>query len=125
MDRREYFWITYFIVCIVFVIISLLLGFVVPSLLNETSLRRPWTWILIQAGSAWLAAVIILGLLNLTPLCVGQNNGDGNNNLTQCIVQSGLVAITYSPLELIMLAFCAITGGLVISKIQDKEIPSD
>ena len=124
MDRREYFWSTYVIVCAAFVVISFLLGFIAPSLLIKTPLYRPWTRILIPGGLAWLAAVSILGLLNLTPLCVGQNNGDGNNDLTQCLVQSVLVAIVYTPLELIMLAMSAITGGWIISKILGGETSS-
>src|SRR5258707_9607355 len=122
MERREYFWLTYFIVCIAFVAISVLLGFVVPSLLAKAPLHRPWMWILIQGGFAWLAAILILGLLNLTPLCIGKDNGDGNNDLTQCVAQSILVGVVYSPLELIMLTLSALTGGFIISKTQSHQV---
>ena len=120
MDKREYYWLTYFIVCIVFLVASLLIGFIAPSILIKTSLRRPWTWILVQGGVTWLGALVLLGLLNLTPLCVGQNNGDGNNNLALCILQSVAVGIAYSPLELILLAGSSVTGGRMISKMTDK-----
>jgi hypothetical protein len=119
VNRGEYFWIVYLMVCIAFITISLLLGFIAPPLLIKTPLHRPWTWIFIQGGAAWLGAIIVLGLLNLTPLCVGQDNGDGNNNLALCIFQSVAVGIAYSPLELIMLVGSAVTGGWVISKTLD------
>jgi hypothetical protein len=119
VDSGEYFWIVYLNVCVAFVAISLLLGFIAPSLLIKTPLRGPLTWVFVQGGMAWLGAIILLGLLNLTPLCVGQDNGDGNNNLALCVFQSVAVGIAYLPLELIMLVGSAVIGGWVISKTLD------
>jgi hypothetical protein len=59
---------------------------------------------------------LALAVISITPLCIGQENGDGTNNLSQCIVVSGVVSLAFSPLELIMLTFSTFLGVAIISE---------
>jgi hypothetical protein len=68
-----------------------------------------------------LVAILALGLLNLTPLCVGQDNGDGNNDLALCVLQSVMVAIVFSPLEFVLLCLTALPGGWLITGLVKSE----
>jgi hypothetical protein len=56
----------------------------------------------------------ILGLLSLTPLCIGQDNGDGSNDLGLCAFQAMLLAVLYSPPVLLMLGLASGAAGLVV-----------
>lgn len=53
-------------------------------------------WVFVALIAVWGLTVLLLGALNVTDLCVGQDNGDGNNDLTACVVQTVLVAVFYS-----------------------------
>jgi hypothetical protein len=47
----------------------------------------PSTWRLFwRQMLAWSLSVLALAVINLTPLCLGQNNGDGRNSLVMCIM---------------------------------------
>jgi hypothetical protein len=117
----EYFWKSYFIVSGIFLAVSFALGFFLPILAQEHWKRHPILWLFSQGWLAWIVAVLALGLINLTPLCVGQDNGDGNNNFTLCMIQSILVPMVYSPLEFILLCLAAFPGGWLLKKL-DKSI---
>lgn len=112
----DYYWPTYWLASIIFLMTSLLLGFFLPPLLQRLRITRPWIWLLIQGLLAWAIAIVVLLCLNVTPLCVGQDNGDGNNDLALCIVQSVLAGLAYSPLEVVMLLMSAAGGGMVLAK---------
>lgn len=45
---------------------------------------------------SWLTALVVLLMTSATPLCVGQDNGDGINNLALCLYQAFLVSVVYS-----------------------------
>jgi hypothetical protein len=113
---NDYYWPAYILTCGFFLAISLAIGFLGPTLFPLAFLRHPGLFIFGQGLLAWMAAVIVLGMLNLTPMCVGQDNGDGNNDLARCIVQTLLVGFFYSPLETIMLLLSAVIGGLVLRR---------
>src|ERR1041385_8238845 len=87
---REYWWGTYFTVLSVLVLSNLLFGFVLPSVFQSLRIPHPWIWILLQGFFAWIVAVCMLGLLNTTPLCVAQDNGDGNNDFGMCMFMTAL-----------------------------------
>jgi hypothetical protein len=112
---REYWWATYLVVLIVLLCSSLLFGFTLPSLFQKLRIGRPWIWIIVQGLLAWAIAFVFLGLLNLTPLCVGQDNGDGNNNLSMCVFMTALDGIIYTPLYLGLLAISAWIGYWMLS----------
>src|ERR1043165_1349053 len=111
---REYWRGTYLMVLLVLLITSLSFGFKLPNLFQELRVRRPWIWILIQGLLAWIVALIVLGFLNLTPLCIGQNNGDGNNDIGMCFFMTVLSGLVYTPLYLGMQTLSALIGHWVI-----------
>jgi hypothetical protein len=110
----EYFGKTYLIVSEVFLAAGLVLGFFLPALLPAHWKRHPILWLFGQGLLAWLVAVLVLGVLNLTPLCIGQENGDGTNDLVLCLMQSVMVPIAFSPLEFTLLSLTALPGGSLI-----------
>jgi len=112
--RNEYFWMTYVVTSVVFVVTSLVIGLTFPYKLLGERIHSPWMWLFIQGILAWLVALLTLALLNSTPLCIGRDNGDGMNTLFLCALQTTGVAITYTPLVLIFLGMSAMIGGSVI-----------
>jgi hypothetical protein len=113
----EYFWKSYFIVSRVFLAVSFALGFFIPALAPAHWKRHPILWFFGQGLLAWLVAILALGLVNLTPLCVGQDNGDGNNDFALCMVQTILVPIVYSPLEFILICLTAFPSSWLIQRL--------
>lgn len=111
--RREYWWGTYLVVLTVLLISSVFFGFMFPLVFQK--LRwRPWVWILVQGLLAWAIACLVLTLLNMTPLCVGQNNGDGNNNFGMCMFMTVLSGIVYTPVYFGLLVISALAGSWAI-----------
>ena len=107
---RDYWWGTYLTVLSILLSCSLMFGFVFPPVFQALKMPRPWVWILLQGLLAWGIALVVLGFLNMTPLCVGQNNGDGNNDLGMCVVMTALSGIIYTPVYLGMLILSALIG---------------
>ena len=118
---HDYYWKVYYAVAAVFLLASFLLGLFLPGLVPGHWQRHPWLWLFGQGLLAWLIAVLALGLLNLTPLCVGQDNGDGHNGFGLCVAQSVLVAIFYFPLEFILLLLSLIPGGWIIQQFVKRQ----
>lgn len=110
----EYYRPAYLIGCAVFLGASFVLGFLLGPRSRSIRFWQAWVWLVVLGATAWLIALAALGLLNLTPLCVGQDNGDGNNSFGQCVSYTILVAIVYSPLVLTLLALSAAAGGALI-----------
>jgi len=101
-------------VLVVLLIASLSFGFKLPNLFQKLRIRQAWIWILIQGLLAWIVALIVLGFLNLTPLCIGQDNGDGNNDIGMCFFMTALSGLVYTPLYLGMQTISALIGHWVI-----------
>jgi hypothetical protein len=121
---REYWWGTYLVVLIVLLASSLFFGFMLPIVFQKLRLRYLWISILVQGFLSWTMALIVLGLLNLTPLCVGQNNGDGNNDVSMCMFMTVLSGIVYTPVYLIILAMSSLIGHWLLSlKIKSEALP--
>ena len=115
--QDEYFSSTYTIVALIFIGGSLFLGLILPTRMHGGKFDFPWLWLFIAGGLAWLVALVSLALLNLTPLCVGQNNGDGINDHTLCVLYTILITLVYSPVELVLLTLNAIIGGKILSAL--------
>lgn len=115
--RREYYWSSYVATVMVYFVASFFLGIIFPRVLRAIHIDHPWSWLLIAGTTAWLSSLFFLGLLNLTPLCVGQDNGDGINNYSLCILYTMLIVFLYSPLELILISLNAVIGGKILSRL--------
>jgi hypothetical protein len=115
--ENEYYWLTYFIVGAVFLAVSFALGFFVPALAPVFWKRYPGLGLFAQGLLAWLAGVFVLGLLNFTPLCIGQENGDGNNSLSNCMAQTVMGPIACAPVEFVLLCLVALPGGWLIKRL--------
>ena len=63
-------------------------------------------------------ALFAMTLLNATPLCVGQDNGDGNNNLGMCMGYVVLAGIVFGAVYLFFLAISTLVGHRVIKMFQ-------
>jgi len=116
VDGNDYFWLAYIIASGIYLTVSLIIGFLGPTFFPQSFKRHPGLFIFGQGLLAWMAAFLVLGLLNLTPMCVGQDNGDGNNDLVMCVVQTVLVGLVYSPLEFLLLVPSAVIGGNLIKR---------
>jgi hypothetical protein len=104
--RQEYFFLTYAIVSGVFWACS----FIVGARMARQQSRRRTTWSAFRnLVFAWGAALVLLAVLNLTPLCVGQDNGDGRNTCALCVIQSVASAVIYT-LPVLLLASLAAWG---------------
>ena len=116
-SRDEYFWPTYLIVSLIFIGFSLLLSQILPRWMFGSRFDYPWLWLFIAGGLAWLVAMLSFALLNLTPLCVGQDNGDGINDLGLCFLYTFLFTLIYSPIELVLLLLSAFAGGKILRSL--------
>jgi hypothetical protein len=109
-----YYWRIYRLAAIFLVAFCLVLGLFSAVCLRPLWSRRPGWWLFLTGSLAWLAALGFMGLLHLTPLCVGQNNGDGNNDLIQCVVVDILVSLVYSLVHGTILALVSLLGSPVL-----------
>jgi hypothetical protein len=68
-----------------------------------TSRRRSMVLLFLGLLVAWVMALAVLAVLSMTPLCVGRDNGDGNNDIGLCGFYVILAAVFYSvPMALLM-----------------------
>ncbi len=100
----------------IYLVASLALGFIVPYLDSRHWKRHSILWISGQEVVAWMLAILALTVLNLTPLCIGQDNGDGINDLALCMLQPAMANIIYSPMGFILLCLTALPGGWLINR---------
>jgi len=114
---EEYYWTSYVIMTLIFFGSSVILGLLLPTCMHGGHFDYPWLWLFIAGGLAWLVALLTLSLLNITPLCVGQNNGDGTNSYSLCVLYIVLATLVYSPVELVLLALSAFIGGKIQSAL--------
>lgn len=114
--RQEYFFLTYAIVSGVFWALSFGLGVrtVLRHAAGQSCGRTAWLAFR-DLALAWVASLVLLGILNLTPLCVGQDNGDGRNNCTQCVIQTVGVAVVFTVPVLTLVGLAALGLGRWLS----------
>ena len=103
--RHEYYWISILVGASVLFGSALVLGFFQP-----VWLRPKWFWIMAAGFTAMVCALFVIAILNATPLCVGQNNGDGNSSFGMCMVYVFLYAIFYGIPYMVLLTMSAVTG---------------
>jgi hypothetical protein len=110
----EYFWLVYRIAAGFHLGISVMIGLFTAAFLRPLWSRHPGRWIFLTGSLAWLAGLFVMGLLDLTPLCVGQDNGDGNNDLTRCVVVDILVSLVYTPVQGLALGVISLLGSRIL-----------
>lgn len=106
----ERWWDMFLAVLAALSVISLVLGLWLPPLFQKMGLRPSWLWILAQGSLSWGLALLLLGIASLTPLCIGQENGDGVNNLVGCMDRAAMSGLACTPLYLGLLAASAFAG---------------
>jgi hypothetical protein len=117
-SRAEYYWKTDVVVASVLLVSSLLLGFVLPLVFQLFRIRAAWVSILTGGLLAMGFALFAMTLLNATPLCVGQDSGDGNNDLGMCMGYVALAGIVFGAVYLFFLAISAFFGHWVLKVFQ-------
>jgi hypothetical protein len=115
--RQEYFFLAYAIVSGAFSALSFGLGARTALRLVAGQSRKRTAWLTFRAlAFAWVASLVLLGILNLTPLCVGQDNGDGRNTCALCVIQSVASAVIYTPPVLLLAGLAAWGLGRWLSR---------
>ena len=109
--RREYYWISILVGASVLFGSALVLGFFQP-----VWLRPKWFWIMAAGFAAMVGALFVTAVLDATPLCVGQNNGDGNNSFGMCMGYVLLYAFFYGIPYMILLTVSAVTGHWAMNR---------
>ena len=111
---NEAWWGMFLTVLIILLIGGLLSGFSLPALFQKLGLTRSWAWILVQGSLAWGLALFLLGVFSLTPLCIGQENGDGVNDLAECMGRATMSGLVCTPVYLGLLIASTIIGNGVM-----------
>jgi uncharacterized membrane protein YesL len=106
---KEYYWSSMLTGVSVMLGSALLLGFI-----QSTQLRPKWVWIIAAGFAAMVLALLTITVLNATSLCVGQDNGDGNNDFSMCIGYVVLYAFFYGIPYMILLTVSAVTGHWIL-----------
>jgi len=114
--RDEYYWPTYGYMGLSFFLTSLILGLILPTLFQGNKYYYPWLWVIIAGGVTWFVALAVFALLNFTPLCIGQNNGDGIDDIALCKMYTVLISLVYSPVALIIITSNAIICGKILGR---------
>jgi len=122
--RGEYYFPSYILMGLVFCGASFLSGALVSYQASPGVSR--WTivfYLFLGSAIAWFISLGVLALLSLTPLCIGQDNGDGHNNLTLCMLQVVLVSISYTPFMLLLVGLASlVTGRLLLSSADRSQL---
>ena len=126
LSREEYFFLTYAIVGGVYWLLSFAAGFFAP---RHAGAGRSWKRVALLAfrdlALAWGASMVLLAILNLTPLCVGQDSGDGLNSIADCVVQSVAVVAIFTLPVLGLAGLAAVGLGRRLGKTANAVPPPD
>lgn len=80
-------------------------------------IRRPVFVMFNGLMFSWFLGLVVLGVLNLTPFCVGSDNGDGINGTGECIVYTFLAGALFTPMIVLVNGIVAVIGGRLISRM--------
>jgi hypothetical protein len=114
--RGEYFFTVYQVTSTVFLVSSVGVG-IHRVRRPEAFVKKPIALLFSGMMYSWVLAFVTLAVLNLTPLCVGQDNGDGMNAIGHCIMNTALVGVVYSIVVLAIVAAVAYGGGSVCRRM--------
>jgi hypothetical protein len=101
----------------VYLVASVMLALVWAPAPGERTWQVGLRWLLIGV-LAWSAALGARAGLSLTPLCVGQDNGDGVNDLGLCMLQVAVVGLVCTPIELALIAATSVGGALLSTRVR-------
>ena len=119
LSRREYFFLSYAIVGVVHWALSFTAGSLAPRHARASRSQGHVALLVFRdLALVWGAAMALLAILNLTPLCVGQDNGDGLNTVADGIVQSTAVAVCCTPPVLGLVGLAAIGLGHCLERMR-------
>jgi hypothetical protein len=124
IGKGEYYRGTYIAAWSAYLAASLLAGLILPPPTHKIGWLKSWAWLFLLGLVAWMVGLIVVGVLNLTPLCVGQDNGDGTNDLVLCLLYSILAAVVYSPLMLGILLWSTGIGGALLQYLERRRARS-
>ena len=82
---------------LIFIGSNVILGLILPTWMHGGKFDYHCLWLFFAGGLAWLIALLSLALLNITPLWVGQDNGDGMNSYSLCFLYAVLITLVYPP----------------------------
>lgn len=124
--RQEYFFRTYALVSGVFWALSFLLGARIPQRLVAGQSRNQIAWLAFRKSAlAWAASLVVLAILNLTPLCIGQDNGDGRNTCALCVIQTVGAAVVYTPSVLLLVGLASVLLGRWLNRTAGAKAKRD
>jgi len=112
--QAEYFFPIYAIASGIYLGACMVSAMTFPLGWSTGSFFRTWLGLCIQGAICWLAALLALAALSLTPLCVGQDNGDGHNTLALCMVGAFAAGLVTTPLVLMVISVCSAVGSTVL-----------
>jgi len=115
--RDEYFFIIYLLMALVFLAASFVSGCWNIKRFNYVA-DRPSLFIFLGLTMSWLLALLVFGVLNLTPLCsIDQDNGDGINGIGECTMYTLLAGGLYSVVAIMVIGIVALAGGWFIHRL--------
>lgn len=112
----EYFYLPYLVFSLVLAGSALISGALLVPGSTEKRFFPVFLRMAAAAGLAAIFALVVFAALNLTPLCVGQDNGDGTNDLLMGVVQTGLVTVVFGPVVVGLLALATLLDSLLVQK---------
>jgi hypothetical protein len=116
----EYYAFTYLIVSAVFCTLSFLLGTNIPARVRLGQGDRIKLLVFRSTALAWIASLLLLAILNVTPLCVGQNNGDGRNTIGMCCSYTVVASAAYSVLVVGLASFTAVAAASFLARLIER-----
>jgi hypothetical protein len=93
-------------------------------LLGGNIQNKPFLRITVVFLLSWLAFLLTLSIANLTPLCIGRDNGDGTNSFSNCLVYTFIWSAFYSVSMAVPWAIsAAITGWFLKTLFKPAATP--
>jgi hypothetical protein len=109
LSRQDNYQVLLALVGSVFLTVSFLFGSTVCYRIGDESPRQKlFHGLMMSTALAWIVALAVLACLAMTPLYMGQDNGDGTNGLAEGILMVILFTFTFSPLVLFVAAFASL-----------------
>jgi hypothetical protein len=118
----EYFYfITYKIMSIVLLIMHFIFGCHIYFRLQACeTFASHWRKYFMCGLMSWLVTIIVLTILNYTPLCIGQENGDGYNDIFSCTLGTIGNSLLFTPRVLIGITLASFLSAAIYRGISKQ-----